>query len=888
MRRTLPPDPPARGIRDTWFVRSRLDNVTIEVCQGHAEREIIEQSRSELSTLLALFECGDPDLERVLLEVVATVSGTSRMNSRDAFMLDERSSLDTRAMMGEVRRRLERAAACGLITLRRERLPRSPPALPKAPPVVVAPPRRPQPPDVFYQYRVRVVDDTGTAVTGVRLKLDIDGTPRMTSTDGSGSTIVDWVTSTPASLVMLDLKSIWARVKPRWTKAPATKPPPGDQIVTFTYEHEPDSLTIPCGPLVVIVLARPPVRRVRLVGMLFDADKCFLLPQALPGIRDIVAMHGRHSGAKMLVVGHSGSDEVCQGTDVALARARSLAAYLTSVPDVWLKWFDPGVPRRQRWATREVQLMLSALSGDRGPFFAGYASGVTDRETSRGIRAFQAHCNATSGTSLAVDGKAGPATREALVKAYMAIEGTTISDAQPTAHGCDGHTDDTLTDDGLQPDDRRAEVFFFDYGVDPAPEGDVSAAGAADYPAWRKRVIETVDFENHGIHVQILDTKNQPVPFADVQIAGPTTQSARADANGFVSFSNLGAGDYTVQAARKGYIVGSSTLTYPTAKTLPGTLGKKDVSRVRMVGMLFDADKCFLLPQAIDGVRMVTAMQRDHASAEIVVVGHASGDEEYKGPDLALARARSLVALVGQDPAPWLAWFGSSVPVRQRWGTRELQLMLSALPDGGTPFFGGYPSGITDADTLGAVRAFQKSAGLAVDGKPGPLTRAALVKQYMSLHDVALPAGLRMVAHACDAQTDDTLAEDGLEPDDRRLEVLFFDNGIRPPPDGDTSGPDADDYKEWLSRLGETKDYQQHGVHVQVIDTLNRPMPFARVHIEGPSAADDVADAHGFVTFFGLSSGLYTVRAEIDGGSPVTSTLQYPTGKTQQGLSGAR
>jgi hypothetical protein len=130
MRRTLPPDPPASGFRDTWFVRSRLDNVTIEVCREYVEREVIEQSRSELSTLLALFECGDPDLERVLLEVVATVSGAVRVNSRDAFMLDERSSLDTRAMMGEVRRRLERAVASGLVTVRRARLPRSPLALP--------------------------------------------------------------------------------------------------------------------------------------------------------------------------------------------------------------------------------------------------------------------------------------------------------------------------------------------------------------------------------------------------------------------------------------------------------------------------------------------------------------------------------------------------------------------------------------------------------------------------------------------------------------------------------------------------------------------------------------------------------------------------------------
>ena len=744
--------------------------------------------------------------------------------------------------------------------------------------------RPPPPPDAFYQYRIRVIDDTSAAVAGVRLKLDIAGTPRMTGTNGVGAATVDWVSPDPASLVLLDLPAVWSRVMPHWAVAPSSERPAGDVVVPFVYESEPDSLDIPCGPLVTIVLSRPSVRRVRLVGMLFDGDKCFLLPQALPGVRSVAAMHAQHPKADMLVIGHAESDEVCQGTDVALDRARAVTALLTSEPEAWMPWFAPGVPLRKRWGTREVQLMLSAVSGDDGPFHAGYSSGVTDRQTTAAIRRFQVYWNATRGTDLPVDGRAGAETRKALVTAYMGIEGTTLGDGTtPTPHGCDGHLDDTLTDDGLQPDDRRVEVFFFEAGVRPAASGDVSPSGSPDYPAWRQRLVETVDFETHGIHVQILDVYKHPVAFAKVTITGPTSQTSTADANGFASFFNLTAGDYSVTAVRKGFRIGTTTLTYPTASTLPGRLGTKDARRVRMVGMLFDADKCFLLPQALAGARMVTSMQRDRAGDKVLVVGHADGDEQHGGAPMALARARALVAFLRNDPKPWLAWFGRDVPVRQRWGTRELQLMLSALPEDGAPFYGGYASGVTDGATRAAIRAFQKSAGLAVDGKPGPLTRRALVSKYMSVRDATLPNGVVPAAHGCEGQVDTTLGDDGLQPDDRRLEVFFFENGILPAPDAETSGPDGTDYPEWVARLVETRDFETHGVHVQVIDTRKQPIPFASVHLAGPTEADAVADANGFVSFVGLATGDYTIQASLDGGPPVTSRLHYPTGKTVEG-----
>jgi|CZKU01.1.fsa_nt_gi hypothetical protein len=148
-------------------------------------------------------------------------------------------------------------------------------------------------------------------------------------------------------------------------------------------------------------------------------------------------MHDANADAEMLAIGHAESDEVCGGSSVALDRARSLIACLTNDPATWLAWFGSGIELRKRWGTREVQLMLSAISGDAGPFFNGYASGVTDRATLTAIRQFQ------SSAGLQVDGKAGPKTCKALVTAYMALDGTTLTGgSKPTPHGCEGHTDD--------------------------------------------------------------------------------------------------------------------------------------------------------------------------------------------------------------------------------------------------------------------------------------------------------------------------------------------------------------------------------------------------------------------------------------------------------------
>lgn len=320
-----------------------------------------------------------------------------------------------------------------------------------------------------------------------------------------------------------------------------------------------------------IIVKNAVARRARLVGFLFDANKCFLLPQALAGIKTIIEMHHEDPDAELLIVGHAGNDEDLAGGDIAYDRARILGSYLKSKPNLWHNWFGPDKNERSRWGTREIQLMLSALPDDAPPFYSGYAPGITDDATTNAIRNFQEYTNRENGTALPTDGKADFETRKALIKAYLGIADTTLEESViPVAHGCEGHFEDTTTDSGVSSDPRRLEVFFFYKGIAPRPEATISTEGRGFYSKWLSEVIETRDFECHGIHVQIIDSEKQPAPYAEVELSGPTSGRGTTDDHGFISFFGLKPGEYTLYSEKKGYKIGASKLHYPTSRTTTG------------------------------------------------------------------------------------------------------------------------------------------------------------------------------------------------------------------------------------------------------------------------------------------------------------------------------
>jgi hypothetical protein len=545
------------GVRNIWSARRPFGTLEIELYPTSVDPTARESSLRELQHLVYDLRYGDREARRLALTITGRlqeIAGGRPLGTSGDF-----DSGGTRAdAIGD---ELLRAARAGVLIARRREVERTIVPLEGPSEVVLGPADT----ATKHVYNVRVVDDTGAPVAGAALNVDISGDKEDKTTDGSGKITLQRSDPGSAVLKLTNLDDLRNKLWPQWDKPVSDKPPTGDQVVQAVISQPIAPFNAPSDWNVTLVLTRPPIRRVRMVGMIFDADKCFLLPQALDGVRSIVAMHEANPVAKVVIVGHEGGDELTGGVDISLARAKMLSAYLTSKPDDWMPWFEADKSQRQRWGMREVQLMLSALTGpDGAPLYDGSAAGVMDPKTKAALQAFQ------QANGLPVDGKAGSATRKALVTQYMAIEDTSLAAGlQPIAHGCTGHTDDTLTQDGLQPDDRRLEVLFFDLDVKPPPSGDTSGPGAPEYPAWRGRLVETVDFENHGIHVQIVDTQKQPAAMAQVHLDGPTSQDTTADEHGFVSFWGLVAGDYTIKGtSRTGIPIPPTKITYPTAKTI--------------------------------------------------------------------------------------------------------------------------------------------------------------------------------------------------------------------------------------------------------------------------------------------------------------------------------
>lgn len=232
------------------------------------------------------------------------------------------------------------------------------------------------------------------------------------------------------------------------------------------------------------------------------------------------------------------------------------------------------------------------------------------------------------------------------------------------------------------------------------------------------------------------------------------------------------------------------------------------VMRGRLIGFLFETNKTFLLPEALTGIRGLADFYAAHPGLRVLVTGHT----DTVGPDtanlsLSDERAEAVAAYLTDDVDRWLRHY-SGTPGSSAWGTREDQHMLTALPDGGPPYYAGPVHGVLDAPTQDAVRRFQTDHGLTVDGVPGPQTRRALVAAYMAIDGTSLPAGTDLETHGCGeyhlaVPTPDETEEQG----NRRVEVFFFEGPIEPPPQGTCPRPGCPEYPEWLRRTILTIDF---------------------------------------------------------------------------------
>ncbi len=235
--------------------------------------------------------------------------------------------------------------------------------------------------------------------------------------------------------------------------------------------------------------------------------------------------------------------------------------------------------------------------------------------------------------------------------------------------------------------------------------------------------------------------------------------------------------------------------------------------RIRLVGMHFETSKSFLLPDAMQGIRRLCTLYTEYPGARALVVGHAdtAGADEYN-LQLSLERAEAIGAYLTDDVDAWLRWYDADNSWEKRWGVREDQFMLAALPDEERPYYAGAPNGIRDGATTSALQRFQTDEGLAADGVAGPVSRRALIQRYMALDGTSLPAGCELVTHGCGENFPEQATGDGESSEaNRRVEVFLFDGPILPPPPGKTSPRGSLEYPTWRAQITRTIDISQDG-----------------------------------------------------------------------------
>ncbi len=140
-------------------------------------------------------------------------------------------------------------------------------------------------------------------------------------------------------------------------------------------------------------------------------------------------------------------------------------------------------------------------------------------------------------------------------------------------------------------------------------------------------------------------------------------------------------------------------------------------------GVTFEFDKSFIRPTVVDHMARLDAALIEFPNAKLIVFGHTdrTGGEQYN-KELSERRAKSAYAFVTDQPDIWEQLFQ-----QESWGMAILQDILRDL--GHDP---GPSDGIQGDQTTAAIKSFQASRGLTVDGVAGVSTRRQMFLDYMT------------------------------------------------------------------------------------------------------------------------------------------------------------
>ncbi len=253
----------------------------------------------------------------------------------------------------------------------------------------------------------------------------------------------------------------------------------------------------------------PRVFQARLVGMLFEKDKTFILPPGLTGMEQFMRFYEARPTNNVLIVGHTDTTgSASYNQSLSEERAKMVAAFLKDDVEAWLLRYPPGRPTGKTWGVPEDKHMLSHVRGEDGaPFYNGPIDMVDWNASTRdAVMRFQRWSNANRKTSLVVDGSLGADTRRALITEYMDKDGATLPGSVTfQLHGCGEHHPIAPTADEVPHAlNRRAEIFLFENQIEPpAPPG--GSGPWPEYLLWVARVVLSIDLGDQPLIIVDVD-----------------------------------------------------------------------------------------------------------------------------------------------------------------------------------------------------------------------------------------------------------------------------------------------------------------------------------------------------------------------------------------------
>jgi hypothetical protein len=292
--------------------------------------------------------------------------------------------------------------------------------------------------------------------------------------------------------------------------------------------------------------------------------------------------------------------------------------------------------------------------------------------------------------------------------------------------------------------------------------------------------------------------------------------------------------------------------------------------------MFFETNKCFLLPSAMRGIRGVRRFYEQYPSSEALVVGHTDTDGDATfNKFLSLERAKAVASFLKDDVETWAQYFRLGDGDARHWAYREVQHMLSVLPSAEAPYFDTKVHGIDGMllTTMPALKAFQSAQGLAASGVADAATQRVLITEYMKADGTTLSAATKLVPHGCGEwfpvkETGDNVAN----PENRRVELFFFEDEIRPKPPGEYSLPGSPEYAQWLKQVVKTVDFTEElfDLLVRTVDEWQTRIGDVEVTLDGPvhesaRTSPVVGDEGAEVIFRDLPAGQYKVHAKKKG-----------------------